>query len=267
MSKVIQNKGGIGVGAPYDLPGYEYDPVTDKFKDLATGKSFDKDGGAKLEDNKAFTVDTNGTIIVNPSATYDGMKKVTLSVNVAGGDLENNKDATIDVSAYTEPVEVTPTAGKDGMKKVTVSLSNIPSGGATTPLYAWKNSDDGVAYTLTPTPKTGDFAFYQFNLTTKASNDSFGIWNTDGSSYITFDETTFERDSSLDVTISGPAWFSIFSDAVLPVGQKLYVGKYPPIYIDTDGEHTITELFNTSDWGAIYAGTMGNVHFFTPYSG
>ena len=41
-------------------------------------------------------------------------------------DLDNNKTATINVSTYTEPVEVTPTAGKDGMKKATITLSNIP---------------------------------------------------------------------------------------------------------------------------------------------
>jgi hypothetical protein len=44
-----------------------------------------------------------------------------------GSDLEDNKEETIDVSTYTEPVEITPTEGKDGMKKVTVTLSNIPS--------------------------------------------------------------------------------------------------------------------------------------------
>ena len=57
---------------------------------------------------------------------YD-VKKVTFNtVTVAGADLENNKTATINVSTYTEPVEVTPTSGKDGMKKATISLSHIP---------------------------------------------------------------------------------------------------------------------------------------------
>lgn len=55
------------------------------------------------------------------------------------GDLENNKEATIDVSAYTEPVEITPTAGKGGMKKATVTLSNIPSGGSET-LFCFRGS-------------------------------------------------------------------------------------------------------------------------------
>lgn len=45
--------------------------------------------------------------------------------------LEENCEETIDVSTYTEPVEIYPTSIKegeyDGMKKVTVTLSNIPS--------------------------------------------------------------------------------------------------------------------------------------------
>lgn len=55
----------------------------------------------------------------------------TLEVNgeaVSTGpvDLEDNKAATIDVSTYTQPVEVTPTEGKDGMEKAIITLSNIP---------------------------------------------------------------------------------------------------------------------------------------------
>lgn len=42
-------------------------------------------------------------------------------------DLDANKTKTINVSTYTEPVEITPTAGKEGMKKATVTLSNIPT--------------------------------------------------------------------------------------------------------------------------------------------
>ena len=262
MSKVIQNKGGIGVGAPYDLPGYEYDPVTDKFKDLATGKSFDKDGGAKLEDNKAFTVDTNGTIVVNPSATYDGMKKVTLNVQVPEAELENNKAATIDVSAYTDPVEVTPTEGKDGMKKVTVTLSNIPSGGATLQLYAWEIAGLGdIAYTLSPNPATGDFAIVHFDLTTKVASDSFDISGTDGSSFITWDKLTYQRDSSLDVTVSGPCCLNIHPNNVLPVGQKVCQAE---TYVDTDGTSDVVTLLGGNP---VYAGTAGNAHFFYDYQG
>lgn len=47
-------------------------------------------------------------------------------VPLAGAGLDNNIAKTIDVSTYTEPVEVTPTAGKEGMKKATITLSNVP---------------------------------------------------------------------------------------------------------------------------------------------
>lgn len=172
MSKVIQNKGGIGMGAPYDIPGYEYDPVTDKFKDLATGNTFDKDGNAKLEDSKSVSITDNGTYEIKPSATYDAMKKVALSVEVQAADLEDNKAATIDVSTYTEPVEVTPTQGKDGMKKVTVSLSNIPAGANM--LYAWKFSTSPSAGYIIYTPYStapADLAEFE-SLPTMGTNQS-----------------------------------------------------------------------------------------------
>lgn len=49
-------------------------------------------------------------------------------VSVTGPEveIEDNKQATIDVSQYTAPIEVTPTTGKDVMEKVTVTLDNIP---------------------------------------------------------------------------------------------------------------------------------------------
>jgi hypothetical protein len=60
----------------------------------------------------------------------------------SGADLEDNKTATIDVSTYTEPVEIEPSEGKDGMKKTTVTLTNIPSGGGILSLkcYKWFDS-------------------------------------------------------------------------------------------------------------------------------
>ena len=65
----------------------------------------------------------------------------------SGADLENNKAATIDVSTYTEPVEIEPTEGKDGMKKATITLSNIPSGGSAT-AYAWREkTTNKIIYT------------------------------------------------------------------------------------------------------------------------
>lgn len=78
---------------------------------------------------------TISTITEEPQLTfsYSGntesvMRNSQRDVIVPSGTitLEPNKAATIDVSQYSAPVEVTPTAGKDGMEKVTVTLDNIP---------------------------------------------------------------------------------------------------------------------------------------------
>ena len=42
-------------------------------------------GGADLENNKQVSITENGTVEITPSAGKDGMKKVTATVNVAGG--------------------------------------------------------------------------------------------------------------------------------------------------------------------------------------
>ena len=135
MSRKVTSKGGYGIGSPYDLPGYEYDPINDSFTDTQTGKTFSKDtaGTVAFEANKAATIDASqyaAPVEITPSAGKDSMKKVTVTVNniPEASDLEDNKAETIAVSAYSAPVEITPSGGKDGMKKVTVTLSDIPSG-------------------------------------------------------------------------------------------------------------------------------------------
>ena len=106
--------------------------------------------GATADQYKGFVVDLNGAgkfikVVGATMATavfgdcdYD-VKEVTIKAGdiPSGADLENNKTATIDVSTYTEPVEIEPTEGKDGMKKATVTLTNIPSGGSAV-AYAWR---------------------------------------------------------------------------------------------------------------------------------
>lgn len=168
MSRAIWRRGGAGMGSQYDMPPYIYDEVNDEFTDTATGQKFSKNSGTpvELEDNKTATITANGTSAIEPTEGKDAMKKVTVTVavptkeevagtatittntdteitppegktfskvtvttNVTGGaEIEANVTETIDVSQYTEPVEITPAAGKDGMAKATVTLSNIPSG-------------------------------------------------------------------------------------------------------------------------------------------
>lgn len=76
-----------------------------------------------------------------------------------GGKVENNKTATINVSTYTDPIEITPTSGKTSMKKATITLSNIPSGSAT--LYCWEGDAGGsqgmvYLYSYSATVEVGD---------------------------------------------------------------------------------------------------------------
>ena len=106
-----------------------------------------------------FRQDVNGDI----KMLKIGVDKEDAYANIIGqasADLENNKTATINVSTYTQPVEVTPTSGKDGMKKATITLSNIPGGSAT--LYCWghkyENESIGtpILYTLSATPSAND---------------------------------------------------------------------------------------------------------------
>lgn len=108
-----------------------------------------------------FQQDVNGDI----KMLKIGQKKQDAYANIIGQaetvDLENNKTKTINVSTYTEPVEILPTSGKDGMKKATVTLSNIPSGIGNT-LYYWKEAYEhgNFVYTFTPTPAVGDRIIY-----------------------------------------------------------------------------------------------------------
>ncbi len=78
----------------------------------------------KTSDNE-FTCTLDGTsrTFHKSTSSYEG-EDIIISNEI---DIEANKAATIDVSQYSTPVEITPTSGKDGMAKTTVTLSNIPT--------------------------------------------------------------------------------------------------------------------------------------------
>lgn len=172
MSKVIQNKGGIGVGAPYDLPGYEYDPVNDTFKDLESGKVFSKE----------YVASTSGT------GTGTGTSTIKL---------ESNKAASIDVSQYTEPVVITPTEGKDGMEQTTVTLTNIPSGGSnSTILYAWSTNGDTVYFNVSVAPASSE-NLKKFEPNSAHTRIDVGAWgDTGGGTYEKVSDTEFTSDNA-----------------------------------------------------------------------
>lgn len=113
------------------------DSAGGEFTDFKTLISADD---AEADQYKGFVIDLSGAgnfikIVGATMATCvlgdcdHDVKTVAIKAGEipSGADLEDNKTATIDVSTYTEPVEVTPTSGKDGMKKATVTLSNIPA--------------------------------------------------------------------------------------------------------------------------------------------
>jgi hypothetical protein len=77
----------------------------------------------KLSDTLVKAIDRSNPMMQNLQLA----SRFNALVDSQGGDLEDNHETIIDVSTYTEPVEVTPTEGKDGMKKNTITLSNMPA--------------------------------------------------------------------------------------------------------------------------------------------
>lgn len=90
------------------------DLVKGYYVDLNGAEKYIKVTGAKFAD------------VVFGDCNFDPKGIVASGTVPVTADLDNNKTTTINVSTYTEPVEVTPTAGKDGMKKATITLSHIP---------------------------------------------------------------------------------------------------------------------------------------------
>ena len=126
---------------------------------------------------------------------YDINKAVYNAVEIpSGADLENNKTATIDVSAYIEPVEIEPSAGKDGMKKTTVTLSNIPSGQVN--VYCWGDNDFKfyTDFSSAPSSAPGDCSILMADdgLVKKTAWEDAG-----------FDDYTYEKvdDSTIKMTL------------------------------------------------------------------
>ena len=121
----------------------------------------------------------------------------TFAEATAGGDakISTNTDKTIDVSAYTEPVEVEPAEGYDATKKVTVTLENIPTASVT--LTAWK-ADTAVIYTKTATPTTSDKALVP--ASTGLSESAIAAVADEYAS-ITIDTTVYSRYSDGDLVL------------------------------------------------------------------
>lgn len=152
-----------------------------------------------------FRQDVDGTIkeLKLGEAKEDAFANI---IEQGGADLDDNKAATINVSTYTQPVEITPTSGKDGMKKATVTLSNIPSGEDVS-AYAWCQTagtvSSGATYYFTFTTAPADAAAFiaavdqsgagRINTAgTKFSVEEYSVWDEEDFSYTRTSDTEFE---------------------------------------------------------------------------
>lgn len=94
---------------------------------------------AETDQYKGFVVDLHGakkyikvTGAVMATAVFGDCDHDVKDIAITKGGLpetpviEETKEVTVDVSTYTEPIEITPTEGKDGIAKVILTLSNIP---------------------------------------------------------------------------------------------------------------------------------------------
>ena len=95
-----------------------------------------------IETGRTETYEHNGTYTISPSTGNVAIDGVEVTVDVP---LETNKEVSVDIEDYTDPIEIVPTTGNDGMEKTTVTLTNM------TRLYVWKdpNSNPNPHYMYT----------------------------------------------------------------------------------------------------------------------
>lgn len=154
-------------------------------------------------------------IVETNKNTSTGKYEVDIKTTGVVAELEANKEVSIDVSNYSEPVEITPSSGKDGMEKTTITLTNISSGATA---YAWigTSTDNKLVYTnysVAPNNNTefksalrftADNSKPDIKTQTDYSIETFGERVSDteftttvrGSTY-----QTYTRDSSKDFTL------------------------------------------------------------------
>lgn len=114
----------------------------------------------------------------------------TFAQAVAGGDVEDNKTATITANGT---VEITPTSGKTSMKKVTANVA-VPT---ITKLYAW-NNDTVTVFTTTAQPTTSTKALV--GSATGITQEAITAVADEYAS-ITVDAVVYTRKSESDITL------------------------------------------------------------------
>ena len=256
ITQAIDRRGAWAVAITV-IGGTESTAVKLQSCDTANGsftdfKTLISSADASAEQYKGFVVDLHGAkqfikVVGATMATAvlgdcdHDVKTIAIKAGEvpSGADLDNNVEETINVSTYTEPVEIEPTEGKDGMKKATVTLSHIPEIEAnkaetidvstyTEPieieptegkdamakvtvtlsnipvagatLYAWKDTSNNIAYTETATPEA-DGSCYLSAVTGLASDTIKAV--AEGKITITISEADvdFNRYSDGDIEL------------------------------------------------------------------
>lgn len=229
----------------------------------------------KLSDTLVKAIDRSNPMMQNLQLASRFNKLV--EEGGGGADLEDNKEATIDVSAYTDPVEITPTQGKDGMKKVTVSLSNMPAGANM--LYAWNGE----------TPASGQailyFPFDKAPVNASALLGTEYLISLDNVNYITKDEVDdqwnlnqynrisdseffadsyFTRDATKDIEVwNAPPEVETTKQATIDVST--YDPANKPVITPTAGKQSMAEVEVTLD--NIPSGGSTNVYYWSNENG
>lgn len=168
----------------------------------------------------------------------DDLQGKTFDEATTGGDakISTNTDKTVDVSTYTEPIEIEPAEGYDATKKVTLTLGNIPSGAD---IEANKAATIDVSTYTEPveiTPTEGK----------------------DGMAKATVTLTNIPSPSGAELTLDYPSWLTEGSEmsSVVPNGVKVSITDYdhtPNTYLITgDGTKTIAELTGQSTFNGFF---------------
>ena len=123
--------------AGYDLGGGGYEFAIEAYRKLTfdtppTGEllTWLQSNGIKqpddtaVQDTKALTITSNGTVSVTPDAPYDALKKVDVTVNVAsgGGGAPSLQSKSVTYTSNGTNT-ITPDAGYDGLSSVDVTVS------------------------------------------------------------------------------------------------------------------------------------------------
>ena len=237
--QVLDDNGNvIGETSDYWVRTYnQTEPKVDKI--LHSDGTIKDSAGNLIQDTTEFNVKKYNQAEPIPAKYLHADGTIDENAGGGGADLEDNHQATIDVSTYTEPVEIEPASDKDGMKKATITLSNVPIPGSN--LYAWK-AGGSVIYTATENPELtseiyGCISSEGLSLFADMTSDSFKIIQIVGNVLRVGSDSEhwapYERNNNYDTNVDG---IKLEDDKTVTIDVSQYsesVEIYPSIGKET----------------------------------